>query len=166
MLARPYSMAPLWAVAALTAADFGHEALAASGEAQAVVSADAGWSATTEAPAFAGAFDLRIGADDFWWLDLSLGVPAAADPGRVGVEALAGVTFALDVLAWIPWVEALVGVVFDGRADQTARVGLGLDHVLDPEWSVGVVVRSRFAPRRLGGARIMGGLNLSYRWEI
>jgi opacity protein-like surface antigen len=111
--------------------------------------------------------DLQRGVTDAWAvrgaLDLALH-PVERSGARPGGLVWAGglslgVTYTVDVLRVLPFVEAgfgllvLGGDVVDARRDAGLEVGFGADYLLSPRWAVGAVVRYRHLLVRLGGGR-------------
>jgi hypothetical protein len=81
--------------------------------------------------------------------------------------ATVGVTYALDVITWVPslTIGAGVGVAGtsdDPRARPVIEVGVGLDRLLSRSWSAGV--QTRLASFGTDSAVISAGLRLTYRW--
>lgn len=144
------------------------EARAAEDEALVAVSGGAGLGASDESPALAGGVDVWVGLDDFWWLEFSAGGSLVSELSRGGVELGAGLVWALDVLAWVPWLGGSLGVVFedDGDVIPVGRAGLGVDRILGPEWAVGFYGRAHAGPRQAGGFRLVAGLRLAYRLQL
>ncbi|MDX2021749.1 MAG: hypothetical protein SF187_16030 [Deltaproteobacteria bacterium] len=95
---------------------------------------------------------------------------------RVGHAAL-GITYSLDVLRLLPFVEGSVcvlgvgGGVADKRSDVGLQVGLGADYLLNPRYSVGLIGRYTYLPVQLTGSDTFGetpqlatvSLRVSYR---
>lgn len=151
------------------------DASAAEGEAQLALTGAAGLGAADSSPALGGSLDFWLGLDDFLWLELTTGAgtvlgprPRAGAEAGPGVEALAGLVAALDVLAWVPWAEGALGVVASDTPElyPAARLGLGLDRLFGPTWALGGLARVHLGPRSVGGTRIVGGLRLSLRFEL
>lgn len=146
-------------------------ALAADGEVAVVASAAGAWAPSSGHGEAGGGLDLLIGVDESLWLEAGLTAagPVPGEELRLGVWL--GAVLMLDVLAWIPWVEVGGGWVSAAESElvPAARLGLGVDRLLDPNWFVGVLARAELAPRSGDGAsdgsRILGGLRLGFRWE-
>lgn len=113
-----------------------------------------------------GELGVWFGLDPFLWLELAAG-GTSVDGAPGSARLWAGGVWALDVLQWVPWAEGGLGMALDaeGRWSPAGRVSLGVDHLLDFTWSVGVFGRLELVPRRLGGPRGVGGLRLGYRFE-
>ncbi|MEL6185600.1 MAG: hypothetical protein AAFU79_13340, partial [Myxococcota bacterium] len=83
---------------------------------------------------------------------------------------------ALDVLAWVPWVEGRVAVLADGRPDvrPALELGLGVDRLLAERWWLGVFGRASLSTEvangptdaARGGPLIVGGIRLGLRWDL
>jgi hypothetical protein len=111
------------------------------------------------------ALDLEYGVTDAWAARLSIGTslyPVDADmqarlpEGRVSSStALAGVTYTLDVLRLVPYVDLGIGLVrFGGEVAQphttlAAELGIGADYLLTRRWACGLSFQYLFAPSDL-----------------
>jgi len=130
------------------------------------------WGSDSDRHGASGTVDVWWGLDDFAWLAASASVAGVVtgpdQPGRVSMEALAGGVLALDILRWVPWTELLVGI--GGPTDAlgpTGRVGLGLDYLLSPRWSIGPAARLRPFPAAEGSDGIFTvQLRLARRFEL
>lgn len=144
---------------------FAQSAKAAEGELALGVQAVGGGSLSVETAVLGAEVELLVGLDDFVWVRGSTAL-AWSEP-LSGVEAWVGGVWAADVLTYVPWVEASVGLVGypDEGAFPAGRLSLGLDYVLDFEWSAGGFVRATAQPEPPLGAVVQGGLRLIYRWE-
>jgi hypothetical protein len=127
-------------------------------ERQVAVAAGPGWLLGDGAAAGAGGrIEAQYGVSDV--LAVHAGLGASWHDRRGGtVRALAlvaGVTYALDVLRVVPFLEA--GVAFldqgaaAGRRDLGVEGGLGGEYLIDRRWAVALVARGTYLPLRLGG---------------
>jgi hypothetical protein len=130
-----------------------------AGENEWVLSATAGYArlAADERKPSGGAVvvDLERGLDDAWSARLTLSYspfPVEATMRQPGdglgsvVAAVAGVTYAFDVLRVVPYLNAGFGVVLRGgtlpaKTDPAVDVGVGMDYLWTRAVSVGVVAR-------------------------
>jgi outer membrane scaffolding protein for murein synthesis (MipA/OmpV family) len=112
--------------------------------------------------------DLEYGITDAWALRLSVGtgfhpVDAVAETslpkGTVRTNmALAGVTYTIDVLRLVPYIEVGVGVINFGGAVLTpgttldAELGLGADYLVTRHWALGGLLNYQFTPAQLFGS--------------
>ncbi len=160
--------APIALAALLAGLGPPQEAFGAEGEAFASLDGAAGLSFDGAGLSLGSSAGLWVGLDEWLWLAGSAGV-AIPDGREASIEALAGLAVALDVLAFVPWTEALFGAAFAPGAESlvapAARVSLGIDWLLDRHWSVGAFVRAHFGPGELGGPRLLGGVRVGYRFE-
>ena len=114
------------------------------------------------------AFAAWIGTESPFWLAVSAGFTGhvETDDPLTG-ELLLGITYALDVFATIPFLEAQGGLITGrGGAQPTARFGLGVDHLITRTVSLGVVARYRPTAEPLGNALITAHIRLAVRLEL
>jgi hypothetical protein len=131
--------------------------------------------------------DLEYGITDAWALRLTVGsgfhsvdaVPKSALPGgtvRTNM-ALAGVTYAVDVLRLVPYIETGIGVISFGGAVQTpgttldAELGIGVDYLVTRHWALGGLLHYQFTPAQLfgspmdfGGTSFYFGASMRVSW--
>lgn len=107
---------------------------------------------------------LQYGLTDAWALRGAVGLsghPVGGNADRGGgtvtaTSAIAGVTYTVDVLRLVPFVEAGVGLLDVRGAVAGARSGLGIDlgvgaqYLVSRRWAVGVVGRYQVFPVELG----------------
>lgn len=90
-----------------------------------------------------GALDLHYG---YGWTD-SLNLVAEGSLGLTGTNLLAGgalaggVTYAFDVVQWVPYIGVLAGVGGYGRADLDVVGALGIDYQASRSFAVGLALR-------------------------
>lgn len=122
-----------------------------------------------------GGVDLWIGLDDWLWLDFGAQV-GGAEVGAAWGGLSIGLAAALDVLAWVPWIEGRVAVLGDPRPELRPgfEVGVGVDRLLGERWWLGAFGRFTLSTEvsdgpseaARGGASIVGGIRLALRWEL
>lgn len=84
------------------------------------------------------------GLSEVAWLEGSVQTGFATEPEGGVLDAQLGVVAAFDVLRWVPFGELTVGV--SGRTEALVpapRLGLGIEYLLDPTWSLGAVARGQ-----------------------
>ena len=106
-----------------------------------------------------------LGLDDFLWLGGSVSTGLAPDGGAQLTPWIGG-QWALDVLQWVPWLEVAAGARIGGDVRPIGRVGLGVERVIGFDGAVGIFARAQFAPGADEGPSVLGGLRLTWRWEL
>ena len=112
--------------------------------------------------------EVEYGITDAWALRLSVGsgfhpVDAVAKthlPGGTARTnmALAGVTYTVDVLRLVPYLEVGIGVINFGGAVLTpgttldAELGIGADYLVTRHWALGGLLSYQFTPAQLFGS--------------
>jgi len=110
-----------------------------------------------------------LGLDDAWAVGLT--VRGAGHQGPQGTLALlGGVTYALDMLRLVPFVDLGLGVAAGtGRAGGGYHVGLGAEYLMTRRWAIGLAGRWHHYPLRFAGADAMSlatvGLRLGWILE-
>lgn len=109
--------------------------------------------------------DLQYGLTDAWAARLSLASsahPVTADAGRpggaVGATSVSlGLTYAVDVLRFVPVIELgiglldLRGAINSPRRDVGLQLGIGGDYLLTRAWAVGLMLRYQHFPLQVAG---------------
>jgi hypothetical protein len=105
-----------------------------------------------------GRVEGQYGVSDTLALHLTLGVSwHGTDPAVRAVAAVAGVTYAIDVLRVVPFFEGGVaflaqeGAASAPRADLGLEVGVGGEYLLDRYWALALVARVSYLPLRPSG---------------
>jgi hypothetical protein len=115
--------------------------------------------------------DYRRAINDTMWFRASLGGGLyATDAGELGHSAMAvvGITYAVDILRYVPYVDGGVGLMLvgggeiDGSVKAIVELGGGLDVIESPRWSWGVEVHlASFASQTIF---FTVGPHLTFRW--
>lgn len=119
--------------------------------------------------------DVSWGFNDFLAVRGGYRLGAHRGRGAFDTHALSiGGRYLLDVFEYVPWIDVSYGLYFsegDGgfALGQTTGVitGFGVDRLLDPDWSVGAVVRyHRVLNEERYPAYLSVSLRLGYRWTF
>jgi hypothetical protein len=115
------------------------------------------------------AIDYQRGLSDTWWFRAAAGGALHdADEGRLWLGgATVGVTYAIDVLRYVPYAGiglglAVVGGPVDTAAKPYLELGIGLDVLQSRTWSWGV--DARFSSFASGIAIFTIGPRITLRW--
>ena len=113
--------------------------------------------------------DYERGITDVLWLRASGGAGVYyADSASYSGHGVVGLTYALDVLKYVPYVNLGVGGIvttggeFDTEVHPLAELGGGLDILHSPNFSYGV--QARFESFLTETAFFSAGVRLSWRW--
>jgi hypothetical protein len=115
-------------------------------------------------------FDYERGVSDAIWLRASVGggVYRAEDDTSFSGHFTAGVTYAFDVIRYVPYLNAGIGgIVLGGGAAETdvaalLEIGAGIDVLHSREFSYGVLIRFESFIERT--SFFTAGLRATYRW--
>jgi hypothetical protein len=147
----------------------------AVGQGEASLSVGGGLAIEGQGQARAGAaaeFRLLRGLSDTW--SARLGLQASVLPSSQGEKArtllsqAAGVTWAIDVVSWVPFLDlgVVVGDVRGGGARASQRLGgqagLGVDYLVSRHAVISFLGRVDYLPFRLAGAEQPGPTQLSF----
>jgi hypothetical protein len=115
-------------------------------------------------------FDYERGLSDAFWLRLS--ATAAVHDGGDGAiytpQATIGLTYVIDVLKYVPYLHAGLGVVqlvgseLDAEYHPLAEIGIGLDLLVSRERSYGFFARA--GTYLEDSAFITAGVRMTWRW--
>ena len=145
---------------------------ASAGEDEVIVAAEPGYAAIDpEGEAYRSGIGFGasawLGTPSSFWLAGSVGTTGHFDiDDPVTFEALAGIVYAFDVFAAIPFAEAQGGLITGrGGVQPTARFGLGIDYLVTRTVAVGLVGRVRPLADPLGNALMTAHIRVSVRLE-
>jgi hypothetical protein len=114
--------------------------------------------------------DLEHGVTDSLWIRATLGGGVYAGPSGTSWNgtATAGITYTIDILRYVPYVNLGLGVMalggggFDTQAKLLIELGAGLDIIESTKWSWGVALR--FDSFASSVAYFTVGPRISWRW--